>query len=44
MPNPETGKPAKKSTKAIVTDPHSVGHMAVDSNEDMLVAFCDAGE
>lgn len=39
--NPETGKVAKKKRKVVNTDPKTIGHMAVDSQEDMLVAFCD---
>ena len=39
--DPETGRKARKKGKLINTDPRTVGYMAVDSEEDMIVVFCD---
>ncbi|CAI8006914.1 hypothetical protein GBAR_LOCUS4962 [Geodia barretti] len=41
MANPETGKPVKRRRKVVLTDPRTIGYLAVDAQEDMLVAFCD---
>ena len=41
MVNPETGKPARRRRKVVLTDPRTIGYLAVDAQEDMLVAFCD---
>ena len=41
--DPETGKKARRQREVILTDPRSLGHIAVDSTEDMLVAFCKQG-
>ena len=41
MTNPATGKPIKRRRNVVITDPKTVGHMAVDAEEDMMVAFCD---